>query len=193
MAVYENNLPLVSDKIRNFPGDVSTKNWPYLNTTINVDHLFSLDTATTNNGCHRTSTYFVTTDPTTSSTQYAVYCKNDTGPRPQLWVRPPSNGTPVQLTAGVAANVPTASTNGCTYLPGGVLLQWGTTGGLVSNGAVIGFPVAFSAAPYSVVITLGDGVTLGNAHWVAAKTTLNWTLGSLSGANTFYWTAIGPA
>lgn len=53
MAVYENNLPLVSDKIRNFPGDIATKNWPYLQTSLGTDHNFTNDTATASDGYHK--------------------------------------------------------------------------------------------------------------------------------------------
>ncbi len=53
MTLYTNNLPLAADKIRNFPSDVSSKNWPYLTTSMGTDHNFTQDTATAEDGYHK--------------------------------------------------------------------------------------------------------------------------------------------
>lgn len=53
MSLYTNNLPQSADKIRNFPGDVSSKNWAYLNTSMGTDHNFTQDTATSQDGYHK--------------------------------------------------------------------------------------------------------------------------------------------
>lgn len=49
---YNVNLPQPADKIRNFPADVTTNNWPRLQTVIAGDHVFNL-TAQTNDGYHK--------------------------------------------------------------------------------------------------------------------------------------------
>ena len=49
---YNPNLPLASDKIRNFPADVTTNNWPRLQTIVSIDHQFNL-AAATNDGYHK--------------------------------------------------------------------------------------------------------------------------------------------
>ena len=52
MSQFTNNLPQPADKIRNFPGDVSSKNWPYLATSMGTDHNFTNDTTTAEDGYH---------------------------------------------------------------------------------------------------------------------------------------------
>jgi hypothetical protein len=49
---YTNTLPLTTDKIRNFPGDVSTNQWPRINTVVSADHQFNASAAT-NDGYHK--------------------------------------------------------------------------------------------------------------------------------------------
>lgn len=49
---YNPNLPQASDKIRNFPADVTTNNWPRLQTIVSADHQFNL-AAATNDGYHK--------------------------------------------------------------------------------------------------------------------------------------------
>lgn len=49
---YTDNLPLSTDKIRNFPGDVSTNEWPRLRALITADHQFN-NAAASNDGYHK--------------------------------------------------------------------------------------------------------------------------------------------
>lgn len=187
--------PQPGDKRNVSQGDI-LNNFTYLQTSVGNDHFFSTDTATTNDGLHKQSTYFVSPDPTTSATQVATYSKNDAAGVPQLWFRSISNGTPVQLTATpLAGTVPVRATKGVTYLPGNMLLQWGTdtqnTGGLTT------FQVAFSANAYSVVLTptIATGTANGFLN-VLVKNANNFQIGNTTGvaqSYTYNWIAIGPA
>lgn len=51
---YNPNLPLSSDKIRAFPGDVTTNNWPRLTANFGADHEFDNASAATQ-GYHTTA------------------------------------------------------------------------------------------------------------------------------------------
>lgn len=108
-----------------------------------------------------------------------------------------SNGNVVQLTRGV----PTISASGYVYLPGGVLMQWGTNSAVWNGTPTITFPLAFSAAPYSITANTETGgaslrayVTVGTFTATTWKPTLYAEGGSLiTLARVLYWVAIGPA
>ena len=63
-------------------------------------------------------------------------------------------GTPIQLLSGIPSNV----IIGFTFLPGNVLIQWGTTLAAASGVAIL-FPKLFSGVPYSVQVTVTNNST----------------------------------
>lgn len=81
--------------------------------------------------------------------ELALYNKNDAGGNQEWFMRRQSGGTIIQMTAGDPVN----ANPGVTFLPGGLLLKFGTVN--ASNGTIIVFPAtpAFSATPHSVVVT----------------------------------------
>lgn len=90
--------------------------------------------------------------------------------------------------------------SGWTFLPGrssagGMLLQYGLTGVLTGTGnTVITFPKAFTAAPFSVVVTMiRDSNDVDNAYVrsVATVTNTQFEIHNTSSANRAYWMAIG--
>ncbi len=88
-----------------------------------------------------------------------------------------------QLTRNIQ---PLAARPGYTFLPGGLLLQWGVT---VSSGTgVITFPIAFTAGTFLPVVTLGPasgpGVTLVVSTSAASFVINQVNIGT-------YWMAIG--
>ena len=78
-----------------------------------------------------------------------------------------------------------ASANGYTVLPGGVVMQWGS--GLANTtGNTVTFPVPFSTAIYSFSVTGTQvNVTLATAN------TTKLTVTSSAGTTTYQWTALG--
>ncbi len=142
-----NLIPQSADRRNVSQGDI-LNNFTYLQTSIGRDHNFTNDPLGTNDGLHTKSTYWVqTADPATTATQIAVYSKIDAAGKIQLWFRQENNGTAVQLTAqpttALATAVPITSGNGATWLPGGFLLQWGTS----TSGVGVVFPTPFMVAP----------------------------------------------
>ena len=79
------------------------------------------------------------------------------------------------------------ATSGHSRLPNGLLVQWGTTASIATSGTTVTFPVAFSAAPYSVVLT-AVGATV--SFRVNTTSTTSFTANS-SAASTAYYMAIG--
>ena len=98
--------------------------------------------------------------------------------------------------------VGTAYTGGWTFLPGGLLLQYGLynagAGGLAGAGTIM-FPVVFTAAPYIVQpILIAKAGGTGSVHSVSVisgtitDAEFQWNLDTATTAQTgIYWTAIG--
>jgi hypothetical protein len=82
--------------------------------------------------------------PATAVNEGGLYTKVSNGTTELYW-RKESNGAEVQMTDGV----PTGNT---TFLPGGLMLQWGSGTGQ-TGGAAIVYPVAFSSI-HQVVATV---------------------------------------
>lgn len=96
-----------------------------------------------------------------------------------------------QLTVNLT---PSKTTNGYTFLPGGLIIQWGT-GTNISSGSNITFPITFPTACLNVQATIKD---TGNRQFVytSAYTTSKFTVALLDSSGsaetgTFTWLAIG--
>lgn len=114
----------------------------------------------------------------------------------------------VAATPGVSGNrvvnysqfQPSASSNGYTFLPGGLLFQWGTTGASDGSGRIIlTYPLAFPTNVFQVVPSVvgnaganftmawdgSGGLTATNFYTTTAST------GNPAGGVSATWTAIG--
>lgn len=128
----------------------------------------------------------------------------------QLFYSPDASENEYQLTRTIAASftsfgqsvpygTPPAGftqSGGWTYLPGGMLAQYGFYGkaGATGLSGQVQFPVAFTTGPYSVQITLyrdsgNQTVTLSSADPVST-TTFNF-LTSTAGSDGISWFALG--
>lgn len=99
-------------------------------------------------------------DETTNGTTVALYSKT-AGGNTQLFFRPVSNGTPINLTGSLK------SQNGWAYLPSGILLQWGNTIG----GTTQAFPITFPTACYNIQVSLAAGS--GTKNYITADVVAN--------------------
>ena len=70
-----------------------------------------------------------------------------------------NGSTSTWVSSSLSANGFTASlsSNGYTYLPNGIIMQWGSASGASSNPATILFPISFPNSCFSVVITNNVG------------------------------------
>jgi hypothetical protein len=101
------------------------------------------------------------------------------------------NGVISQITSPFT---PLPATNGFSYLPGGILIQWGLA--TTASGSTITFPTAFSTAVYNIQCSIFQNTT--NRHFVYARTstlanfvTTQLDSGGSAETNTFNWVAIG--
>lgn len=98
----------------------------------------------------------------------------------------------------VNVGVPVAALNGYSFLPGGLMIAWGEGLSVFPGVSTVIFPLAFSAAPYSVTATIfsaGNTLALQVNTITAADFTFQAfrTSSNVSQNNTpIKWIAIGP-
>lgn len=183
---YTNNIPTASQFI-SVSQPLIQANFQELDTYTQVDHV-ALNA--TNQGTHNKVSFFEqAADPGVAGTFTELYTKNVAG-KPRLFIQ---NTDGIYQLSGVN---PVSAASGYTWLPGGILMQWGTN--TSASGAIITFPVAFSGVPYSVQCTVFQATT--NRHFVYVRaqsasgfTTTQLDSGGSGETNTFSWIAIGPA
>ncbi len=107
-----------------------------------------------------------------------------------LWYQS-GGGRLMQLTRNF---LPVASTNGYTFIPGGLILQWGTS--TKSTDGSTSFPLAFPSNCFGVNCNIFENNN--NRHFISVKTksTSAFTVSSRDSSgndesNTFFWIAIG--
>lgn len=146
---FNPSIPASTDLISQSQSQIQT-NFSQSNTAFGIDHT-AFDVVS-NQGKHKKSTYVEQgADPATAANELAIYSK-DLGAVSTLYLRKESNGTVIQM----SARDPVIAASGCSFLPGGILIQWGTyslaAGTLTTP---VAFAVTFPTAVYSLTIT-GD-------------------------------------
>lgn len=132
--------------------------------------------------------------PSTSASEVAVFQKLVSG-NPRLQLRQPSSGTQIQM-SGVDPD--TTGTEGYTFLPGGLLIQWGQSAIAGTTTRSITFPTTFTAAtvPFTIQITgFRAGSDPGSSDVfvvTGTETNAGFDLRNNGGHSFgFYWMAIG--
>lgn len=124
-----------------------------------------------NGGYHQKSTYIVQgSDPIPSNTDGAqgiVYARTSNSIA-EIYLTRYGSATPVQMTRGPISAV----TSGYSFLPGGILIQWGQIDFSSATKSVT-FPVAFTSTPFS--LTFGVDTTTPSSNG-----TISYGTGTLS-------------
>lgn len=94
-----------------------------------------------------------------------------------------------QLTVNLT---PVASTNGYTFLPGGIILQWGVKSSPGSSGNVT-FPIPFPSNCFNVSLTQrrDSSSSTQGMYLNGAPTTTQFSYNGSSAPTSLYWFAIG--
>lgn len=152
--------PILTDKPE--AGDILSQsqsdlrnNFNYLKNALDRDHRidFNVNTgASTQQGLHRQLSMFPTGSidpPVTPGAQSMVFTSLF-----NLYVKNTNNLVePVQLTND-AVGEPIALQQGYSWLPGGIVIQWGRVTGLNTPGVtVVPFQVPFTVIPFSIQVT----------------------------------------
>lgn len=167
--------------------------------TLGVDHVNNNGTngsLTGNAGTHAQAQFLNRpTVPGGLSNGYeTVYSKSTTG-QGELYFTRGSTGVEFQLTAGPNSTTNFGAANGWTFLPGGIILQWGIKNSTGGSGQVVTLPTAFPNNFFSAQATM----IRNSSNVDAIYSTTNPTVGVVtqivfrdtSSGNPFYWLAIG--
>lgn len=177
---YTNNVPQANQRIKDTQSPIQ-QNFVEIQNLITVNHG---DFGAADAGKHK----FVqfpqqSAAASTAALEMAMYAKNSTlTSQTELYIRRPSNGTEIEFTGASATG------NGWTILPSGLLLKWGTqsyTLPQTSGSKTITFPVAatipvFNTAPFQVFLTISGSIagTDNNAFaYYITSTTTTFTIG----------------
>jgi hypothetical protein len=189
---YYPTIPQPGDKPSSSQAQILS-NFTVLNTTFGLNH-YAFNSGV-NAGKHKYSTYFnQAAGPATGATEGALYCKLQSA-RSGLYFRRESSGSEILMTN---KTTPVVAASGCSFLPGGLLIQWGTISVPVGDSGNFNFPAAFSATPYSIQLTFirSAGASSTNAVYVTSgqvtSTRFRTTTVGTAGAHDVYFMAIGP-
>ena len=132
---YNENTPQANEVISETQGDILT-NFASISGLINVDH-YTFESASSNDGYHKKSTYPVqTSDPGSASGQAVLYSKN-VSPSSELFLQRDAVATAIQMTFGLAG-VGASSAYYQSFLPGGLQLRMGRDSGTAPTYAGFG-------------------------------------------------------
>ena len=152
---YLNNIPAATDQLSVSQGQIQT-NFASTESLVDVDHV---DFNSVNAGMHNTVTLPLfatnatyTVSPPYSTTNFILYNVANAAPFPavnQLWINNPTNlaVTAIPLAASILNSnaAPGVNSSGYTYLPSGLIIQWGygTTSTNFAAPTTFNFSIAF--------------------------------------------------
>jgi hypothetical protein len=207
MTVFTNSIPASGHTLA-FDQPLMLANNEYLQTSVGTDHNFTANTSTSQDGYHKVI-HFVNqvSDPSPVTSTGQLYTKTVSSFNQLFYENP--QGNIIQLTnfssnadanARFATNTNylTSNTGGWTFLPGGLVLQYGSFAASSSSTYNITFPIPFPSGnpPFSVTIsgTRASSSPGSSASWVSTSglSSTGFTIFN-DGAHNFgwYWLAIG--
>ena len=204
---YTPNIPQTGQSLGSTRDPIRT-NFQQIDAVNSINHE-SFDTA--NKGKHK----FLqmpeqSTAPTTAADEGGLYTKVGVGPsETNLFFRGESDGKEYQLTKAIQADNakfgtdtnyeegPPSLNGGWTFLPGGLVLQWGLINTAASSSTfAVNFPIVFPTNVWNIQVTGTRAASSpGNTDaWVSTSglSTSGFTIYNNGGHNfKFYWQAIG--
>jgi hypothetical protein len=184
---FQPNIPQPSDLISISQNDI-LQNFQAINSSWNVNHV---DFNSVGAGKHNFVEMPIQgSDPAGAANEFTLFSKTNTGGNNELFYKRDNSGTSYQL----SGTDPTRAAKGLSFLPGGLLLQWNLEG-TVSDNQSYTFLTAFSATPYSIVLTPVRDATAERSMYVknGSVSTSGFQIRTSSGSfNGLYWMAIGP-
>lgn len=189
---YSTNTPQATDPISSTQGPIST-NFSILNTTFASDHIPPTNATSANWGLHQQVTLLapLASDPSPSGTTSVVYSKTinnySSGSQEQLFFVNSETGVE-QITYPSSLG-----TSGWTILPGGLLMQWGTSTPSSTGPNSVTFSKTYGTGVYNIQCTFIKASTYNNSLSIGTVTTsgFQYYLNSAPASATVYWMAIG--
>lgn len=189
---YNPNIPQANDLISTSQGDLLT-NFGQIDDGVSVgianDHVSLTDGTATNRGRHANIRFVEQAgDPATPVDQVGLYAK-DTGGVPRLYIREESSGTVYQLNGAT----PTVANPGTTWLPGGLILNYGSAALGANSQVTYNFATAFPNNVFSITTAVQANAVVSDAdHYIRTIALANFAVRNPTGqAWTLHYIAIG--
>jgi hypothetical protein len=169
-----------------------------INSIIGVDHVgFNLANGGYHTVIHQTQ-YSTGTDPAAIPSIGQLYIKqiSSNGNTDEVLFYQSGGGRIFQLTGAPtgAGSQGSIGTSGWTFLPNGLIMQWGVVNSPPSSGSVT-YPLQFPQNVFGVFFNFGRNASSTDSFWINTSGTNNTTQfafkGSTGTAVVFYWFAIG--
>ena len=179
---YNANIPQPTQLISVSQGQL-LDNFGQLNTQFGVDHVAFNTGSGNGDGHHKQATFDASVTPSTPTGTQSVLYPQTVGGLIQLFFQ---NATTTTQLTGAASVV---SNPGYVFLPGGLIMKWG-------SGAVTGSPVAFSpvfpTAAFAMVV-VGTSTLYTGGFVVSALSAGSYTVSRTSGSGStgYYYIALG--
>lgn len=199
---YTPDIPVIGDSLGG-TRDRIRENFQVIKTYEAVNHVGIGETGA---GKHKflqmpeTNLQTPSTPPATSANEGALYTRLGTNPaETNLWFRAESSGFTYQLTRVDSSKTGSFRTStGWTFLPGNMIMQWGTAPGSSSSSIPVVFPYTFSTGVYNIQITplhssSSPGSDFGVVVVSGSANVTGFSIGNIGGHTMtgWYWTAIG--
>ena len=194
MSSYQPNIPTGTVNL-----DIDYQNlranFQQIDTTYSVDHVPLTDNGSTN-GFHKAVHLVKQAAPAAIPGVGSVYCTeiNDTYSNDETFYLQTGGGKIMQMTRNF---VPVAAAKGTTFLPGGLVLQWGTLTAVANVVTAVAFVADlgvknFTVNCFNVQTTLnGNTSTEANLN-ISLLTATGFTyINTSTNSRTFFWMAIG--
>ncbi len=196
---YNPNVPQPTDLLSNSQGQILA-NFNKANSSFGINH-YPFDNGTANNGKHK----FVTipqaiapfNPPASVLNEIILYAKAGSAGTELRMVRDgfPTTDTNLTLAAGLLT-APKSSSNGYSWLPGGMVLQWGTVTNPGTSGSVLFVTnnVDFPNSCFLVIPALQHNSSANESVTIQPTpsiTGFSYRTTSSSGNTVLYWWAIG--
>jgi hypothetical protein len=193
MTGYQPNIPLATDKPSVSQGDIET-NFQVIDEAWSIDHV-PLENDTNQGFSNKTSFIAQASDPTPAAGIGALYVKTIAAPGDESLFYVNNDGPVIRVTGPTLDAKPVYA-----MIPGGILLQWGTTTFVVSNlgiiispaGGVVTLPYSYTANAYNVQLTSTNSNFLaGLVSTNKTSFTVDFLNVTTAGSYNVVWLAIG--
>lgn len=201
---YSPNSPQTGDSLGS-TRDVIRTNFQQIDVVNSVNHIAFNEA---NKGKHK----FVqmpeqTSNPTTAADEGALFTKVGSDPaETDLYFRAEGDGNVYQMTRVNSSKLPTFAKNfnyeapattlgGWTFLPGGIILQYGTIA-ITGTTTTVNFPYTYTNIPYNIQLTVNIDdasenreITVRTTNLLVSSFQINRR--NLDTGSKVFWTAIG--
>ena len=191
---YDTNIPRATDNLNVSQGDIQG-NFLTANTIMAINH-YPFDNTSADKGKHKfVDMPILAALPSIASGDGGLYTKTVSS-QSQLFYAADGNITEYQMTRVIPASVGTFATNpGWTFLPGGLIMQYGSKSNPGTSGSVLFTPnIDFPTACFYVFLQLqhsSSGNESATVQPTPTTTGFSYRTTSSGASTILYWWAIG--